>query len=211
MSPMSPKRSLLPSLFLASFLAACTTTSADLRDDSIDRDSPWIQATPLLAQQIEDEAARLPYSHGFDRLEQIRWFAAMGEPSYAVLLRLAADTRDDVAAAALAALGATKDSRLVPHIQGLEWSEDRMSGDLALERARTLVRLGDWSDLPLLIQGLRDERLFTRSLCSDALTEATHENQGYDPRAEKSEREKAVARWEQWWLTRSGEGILPKK
>lgn len=207
MSPMSLKRTLVLSLFLA----ACTSTAREVRDDGIDRSSPWVQATPLLAQQIEDEAARLPYSHGFDRLEQIRWFASMGEPAYTVLLRLALDPRDDVAAASLAALGATQDSRLVPHIQGLGWTAERKQGDLELERARTLVRLGDWSEMPVLIRGLNDERLFTRSLCADALREATHETQDYDPRAEKSEREKGVARWEQWWLRRSGEGLLPKR
>ena len=203
---MSSKRS----PFLALFLAACVSTS-DVRDNHPMADSPWIAASPLLSQQIEDEAARLPYSHGFDRLEQIRWFAAIGEPAYPVLLRLAADPRDDVAAAALAALGATRDSRLVSSICELDWSEERGHSDLGLERARTLIRLGDWSDIPVLIAGLADERLFTRSLCIDALKEATHETQGYDPRAEKSEREKAAARWQQWWLQRSGEGILPGK
>jgi hypothetical protein len=115
-----------------------------------------------------------------------------------------------VAAAALAALGATRDARLVEPLHQLSWSEERGKGDLGLERARTLTRLGDWSDMPVLIAGLRDERLFTRSLCLDALKEATHETQDFDPRAEKTEREKAVARWEQWWLQRTGEGILPR-
>jgi len=196
-------------LVLSLLLGACASHANDVRDDSAE--GPWLQATPLLSQQIEDEAARLPYSHGFDRLEQIRWFASVGEPVYPTLLQLAADSRDDVAAAALAAMGATLDSRLVPYILELPWDETRISGDLGLERARTLVRLGDWSLLPTLIQGLRDERLFTRSLCLDALREATKETQDYDPRSEVSEREKAVRRWEQWWEKRSGEGILPKK
>jgi HEAT repeat protein len=196
--------------FLALFLAACVSTN-DVRDENPMADSPWIAASPLLSQQIEDEAARLPYSHGFDRLEQIRWFAAIGEPAYPILLRLAADPRDDVAAAALAALGATRDSRLVSYISELDWSKERGQSDLGLERARTLARLGDWSEIPVLVVGLGDERLFTRSLCIDALKEATHETFGYDPRAEKTQREKAVAQWHQWWLQRTGEGILPAK
>jgi HEAT repeat protein len=198
-------------LLLSACLAACTTTSSNsVRDGSERPDSPWVQPAPLLGQQIQDEAARLPFSHGFDRLEQIRWFAAIGEPAYDTLLRLALDPRDDVAAAALAALGATLDSRLVPHIHALEWSPARLQGDLELERARCLVRLGDWSSIPNLIDGLEDERLFTRSLCLDALREATRETQGFDPRAEKSQRDKAIAAWRQWWLARSGEGLLPK-
>jgi len=196
-------------LLLSLSLAACTSNARNVRDEG--PQSPWIQPTPLLAQQIQDEAARLPYSHGFDRLEQIRWFASVGEPAYPNLLKLALDPRDDVAASALAALGATLDSRLVHPIRELTWNDERVHGDLGLERARTLVRLGDWSEMPVLIAGLRDERLFTRSLCLDALKEATHETNGFDARAEASEREKAVARWEQWWLQRSGEGILPAK
>ena len=205
MSPMRTK-SLLLTAFL---LGSCASTSRDVQNSA--SDSPWVLATPLLAQQIEDEAERLPFSHGFDRLEQVRWFASIGEPAYPVLLRMATDSRDDVAAAALASMGATRDSRLVPHIQALPWSEERLHSDLGLERARTLVRLGDWSAMPVLIQGLRDTRLFTRSLCAEALAEATHEKFGYDPRAEESARERAIVRWEQWWLQRTGEGILPAK
>jgi len=195
-------------LLIALLVTACTSTERDVRDEA--PMSEWLTATPLLQQQIEDEAVRLPYSHGFDRLEQIRWFASIGEPAYATLLRLAVDPRDDVAAAALAALGATLDARLVTHIQELPWSEERSSSDLGLERARTLVRLGDWSQMSVLIRGLDDERLFTRSLCLDALREATHETHEFDPRAEKEARDKAAARWREWWLQRTGEGILPK-
>lgn len=204
-------RSLTCVLSLVLFTAACTSTSSrDVRDRSA-LQSEWIQATPLLAQQIEDEAKRLPFSHGFDRLEQIRWFASLGEPAYPTLLRLAEDPRDDVAAAALAAMGATLDARLVPHVNELAWAPSRLNGDLGLERARTLVRLGDWTAMPVLIHGLEDERLFTRSLCLDALKEATHETNGYDPRAEASVRARAVERWKSWWLQRTGEGILPRR
>ncbi|MEW6071894.1 MAG: hypothetical protein AB1726_04760 [Planctomycetota bacterium] len=168
----------------------------------------WIEPSPILRQQIQDEAARLPWTHGFERLEQIRWFASVGEPAYPSLLELATDPRDDVAAAALAALGATSDRRLVPAIRDLPWAESRRGSDLGLERARTLVRLGDWMEIPVLIGGLRDPRLYTRSLCLDALAEATHETLGFDPRAEESEREKAVQRWERWWLDRTGEGLV---
>jgi len=192
---------------IASLLAlgACASTS--------DKDSEvvgtgWIEPSPILRQQILDEAARLPWTHGFERMEQIRWFASRGEPAYPALLELATDPRDDVAAAALAALGATQDRRLVPAIRDLPWPEDRMGSDLGLEKARTLARLGDWSSLPVLISGLRDARLYTRSLCLDALRETTGETQGFDPRASEEEREKAIERWDCWWLARSGEGLV---
>jgi HEAT repeat protein len=112
------------------------------------------------------------------------------------------------AAAALAALGATLDRRLVSHIRLLEWSEERDQTDLGLERARALVRLGDWSKIPLLISGLRDGRVYTRALCLDALREATHETHGFDPRSDAGPRKKAIERWESWWNDRARDEFL---
>lgn len=194
----------LASLLLLSL--GCSST--DQSDELVaSRTEPWVQASPILRQQIEDESARLPWTHGFERLEQIRWFVSVGEPAYGALLELAQDPRDDVAAAALAALGATLDRRLVPYLRNLPWAADR-NPDLQLERARSLVRLGDWSEIPTLIHGLSDDRLYTRSLCDEALREATHEDHGYDPRASEDKRQQAVDRWREWWLARNGEGLL---
>ncbi len=189
-------------------VTGCLGSGGSKTEEMKASDRDWLQPSPILEEQIKDEAARLPWTHGFERLEQIRWFASIGEPAYPSLLELANDERDDVAAAALAALGASMDRRLVSSLQELDWVDERRGSDLELEYARTLVRLGDWSELPVLIRGLKDERLYTRSLCAEALKEATHETHGYNPRAEATERELAVERWERWWLSRSGEGIL---
>lgn len=188
-------------------LAAGCFSSGNATDDLVASDGPWLQPAPILRQQLEDEAARLPWTHGFERIEQVRWFVSIGEPAYSTLLHLAADPREDVAAAALSALGATNDSRLVPSIKELDLPSEATS-DLGLERARTLVRLGDWSQVPVLIAGLRDDRVYTRSLCVEALRKATHESNGFDPRASQTQRDNAILRWEQWWLARAGEGIL---
>jgi len=198
----------LASLTLAFSLVACGSpaTKSDMPTGSTD--GAWVKASPVLQQQIDDEAKRLPWTHGFERLEQIRWFASIGEPGYDTLLELAADPRDDVAAAALAAIGATLDRRLVTYVREVAWTSQRMQGDLRLERARTLVRLGDWSEIPVLIDGLDDERIYTRTLCFEALQEATHETQGFDPRSSEEARKSAIARWEQWWFARSGDGLL---
>lgn len=188
-------------------LAACTTSSVHV-DDS---ESPegWLLPSPLLEQQIEDEARRLPYTHGIEHLEQIRWFASVGEPAYPMLLELAADEREKVAAAALASLGATGDRRLVDHVREIEWPNGAPAEEsLQLEYSRTLVRLGDWSEIPVLIEGLLDERMHIRALCDQALFEATNLRFGYDPRGEARNRENSVRRWEEWWLARTGEGLL---
>jgi hypothetical protein len=196
----SPRTLIVVSQALLLFLAAgCVSTNS-----SVDADSPWLKPSPRLRSQIEDSAKRLPWTHGMERVELITWFAGVGEPAYPTLLQMVLDPRKDVAGSALAALGATRDTRLVEPLRALPWPPHD-SSDLALERARTLLRLGDWQMIPLLISGLRDERLLTRALCAQALWESTHERFGYDPKSEGDEREKTVVAWEAWWEQRKND------
>lgn len=202
-----PRRFAVLAFFASSAaLVACSSTAAP---KSLDASAgAWLRPSPVLEQQLRDEAERLPWSHGIERMEQIRWFAAVGEPAYPLLLDLVDDPQDHVSAAALAALGATGDARLVAHIHAIPWPASRHGTDLHLERARTLVRLGDWSEIPTLIQGLRDERIYTRALCDQALEQTTHRDLEFDPRGAENERENAVRRWEDWWTRRQSEGLL---
>ncbi|MCY2960185.1 MAG: hypothetical protein NTY35_08465 [Planctomycetota bacterium] len=184
---------------------ACVTSLQSQRTATSGSD--WLEPSPALRQQIEDEAKRLPWTHGMERIESIHWFASVGEPAYPTLLAMVLDPRADVAGAALAALGSTKDSRLVESLRELPWP-DADHSDLALERARTLLRLGDWQMVPHLVKGLRDERMMTRALCIQALDEATHERFGFDPRADVDARETAVKRWESWTKDRLSDPLL---
>jgi hypothetical protein len=167
------------------------------------RETEWLEPSPYLREQIDQQAQRLPWVHGMEeRVAIIQWFASVGEPAYPTLLELVLDPRPDVSGAALAALGATRDARLVEPLRSLPWPsiEDE---DLALERARTLLYLGDWSMAEHLIVGLRDERPYTRALCIKALADVTKERFGYEASAPDAERETAVQRWESWWHSRN--------
>jgi len=195
---------------LSLLLGACVSSGGRNSVESATDAGAWLQPSPLLAQQIADEAERLPYTHGIEHLELIRWFASVGEPAYPTMLELACDQRDHVAAAALAALGATMDGRLVVPINGLEcWDPGReRSAELELERSRALVRLGDWEAMPTLIEGLADESMRVRALCDQALYEATRQRFGYEPNGSPESRTQAIRHWEAWWLSRTGEGLL---
>jgi len=184
---------------------ACVTSLQSPRAEM--GESGWLEPSPALRQQIEDEAKRLPWTHGMERIETIHWFASVGEPAYPTLLGMVLDPRADVAGAALAALGSTRDSRLVEPLREMPWPAAEQS-DLALERARTLLRLGDWQMVPHLVQGLRDDRMMTRALCIQALDEATRERFGFDPRATAEARERAVVRWEAWAKDRLADPLL---
>ena len=193
---------LIPSLLLC----ACVTVTKGTPGRKPNK-TPWLQPSALLKDQIEQQSQSLPYTHGEARIEQIHWFATVGEPAYPTLLAMATDPRPDVAGSALAALGATRDSRLVEYLRELPVPESAPR-NLAYERARTLLRLGDWSQAETLIGGLRDQDMMMRALCARALSEATGQGFGYEPQAEEQEREQAVQRWEQWWQSRQVEGVL---
>lgn len=202
---MKPNRcfALVPAALVLLVAAACTSTQSSVGDGA------WLTPSPRLKQQIEDSARRLPWTHGMERVEMITWFASVGEPAYPTLLDMVEDPRKDVAGSALAALGATRDSRLVEPLRKLPMPEGSENYDLRLERARALLRLGDWQALPTLIEGLRDERQLTRALCAQTLWESTHERFGYDPKAEPAEREKAIAKWDAWWHERTQDPLRP--
>lgn len=201
-----PRAALLASA-IAALLCACVTTTNVSSPSREANTGPWLAASPSLRQEIDDNVKRLPWTHGLERVELIRWFASVGEPAYAKLLELCLDPRAEVAGSALAALGATGDKRLVDALHALGWPTD-LPHELRFERARTYVRLGDWSDVDVLIAGLREQDTFTRALCAKSLLEATGERMGFDPHGPADEREAAVKRWEEWLAQRRGEGIL---
>ena len=205
---MHALQQLLLALPVALLASSCVTTIGSSRP-TVDSDG-WLEPSPALRAQIEDEAKRLPWTHGMERIESIHWFASVGEPAYPTLLAMVLDPRSDVAGAALAALGATKDSRLVEPLRELPWP-DVEHGDLALERARTLLRLGDWQMVPRLVAGLRDERVMTRALCIQALDEATHERFGFDPRGTQEARAASIEKWEAWVQNRLGDPLLARE
>ena len=189
-------RSLLLVAASSVLLLGCASTGGS--KDTEGSESPWLAPSPSLRQEIDRQAQRLPWTHGMDRVEIIHWFASVGEPAYPTLLELAVDPRPDVAGAALASLGATGDARLVKPLQELPWPGQGHS-TLALERARTLMRLGDWSMAPSLIEALSSQRLLTRALAIQALSEATNERFGYEADGDPEARAEAIARWRAWW------------
>ena len=182
----------LRALLLLPFLAACSSPP------TVQFAGPWLRPSPLLKDKIEANARRMPWTHGIERVELVRWFAEVGEPAYPVLLDLCQDSRPDVAGAALGALGATGDSRLVEQLRALPWPSEE-SVALRLERSRALMRLGDFSMAEHMIEGLSHERLLIRALCSQSLYEATGKRFGFEPAASESDRVESVERWTEWW------------
>ena len=186
--------------------SACVTTTKGGSTPSERAESDWVLPSSSLRDDIQQQAAALPYRHGADRLDAITWFTAVGEPAYDTLLGFLEDDRTSVVGSALAALGATRDHRLVPYLR--EAGRPEWTGALGLEYARTRVRLGDWEAMPVLIEGLESEVKLERALCVETLYEATRERHGFVAGASLPERRAAVERWRGWWERRSADALL---
>jgi len=196
---------LLAGIASVALAAGCATTNSSTGLAGADE---WLEPSPSLAMDIESHAQRLPWTNRLeDKVALIEWFGNVGEPAYPTLLGLVTDPRPGVAGMALASLGRTRDPRLVMHLRNVDWPVE-VDPDLSLERARALLQLGDWSQMPVLIEGLRDERFYTRAVCIRTLSAETHERLGYNARAPEEEREQAVIAWEAWWGLRGDDPFL---
>ena len=74
-----------------------------------------------------------------------------------------------------------------------------------LESARAVLEIGAWNAVPVLLQGLNDPDLQTRSLCAEILEQKVGENFGYDPKASESERAASILQWNRWWEEKKGD------
>jgi hypothetical protein len=191
-------------------LALAVLASCSALEPATPEHGPWLRASPTLQRQIDTQLERLPWTHGLERVEQIQWLAGVGEPAYADLLETCVDPRADVAAAAVAALGATADSRLVEPLRALDWPA---SDDPALkyEKARAFVRLGDWSAIDVLVDGLGEPSSWARAWCAVALRESTRLDFGFDPDGDPALRAKSIERWRSWIASRRSEGLVAER
>ena len=196
----------LAALGLPLLITSCVSTTSG--SQRVANPGKWLEPSPTLRADIEAQAARLPFTHNSERVELVRWFAGVGEPAYPWLFELAQDEREGVASAAISALGSTGDQRLIEDIRALPWPTASENLSQALERARALLRLGDWSAIPTMIVGLESDRPYTRALCARALTDATNNSHGFQPHADEASRANAVKEWKDWWRSRSNDPLL---
>ncbi len=201
---------LLSSCFLL-FSLSCASTSASTSTGAQETkitQSKFLLPSPQLANDLKMNAERMPWLQGqTEQQEMIEWFSHAGESAYTILLELAADPRPKVANMAFAALAASRDQRLVEDLRMIPWSDD-IPKPVQYSRARAHLKLGDWSHIGLLIDGLEDKVAYNRSLCARILKGATKNNFGYDYRMNEVDRAPALERWKRWYEERAADAIL---
>lgn len=169
---------------------------------------PFDEPNVLLKQQIDKKVADLRYTHGVELMNSLDWLARCGELAFHALIEALDDTDTTTRSSAANILGRGRDRRVIPYLQKkVNDSDVRMR----FEVARALLRLGDWSNMPILIAGLRDSSEYVRALCNDALKTSTQVDFGFVSSATESEREPKVQKWESWWQARSKDFFFAAK
>lgn len=161
---------------------------------------PFSEPTKMLKEQIDKRVSELRYTHGMELMNHLDWLVRCGENAYPTLIDALDNGDATTRAGAANVLGRCNDRRVIPFL-----SEHAKDTDprMRFEVARALLRLGDWTHIPVLIDGMRDGSEYVRALCNDALKQSTQIDFGFVANATAEEREEKVKKWETWWSARS--------
>ncbi|MBI3817659.1 MAG: HEAT repeat domain-containing protein [Planctomycetes bacterium] len=191
------------SIFIVSLpviFCACQTEVNGRRLRSVD-DGDFPKASVFAEEEINKKLDEIPYLHGKQVVDACASIVRIGPAAIPKLEKAAADDAPTRRSFVMNVLGAIGDRRTLPTLQKALRDPDLT---VRLEAARSCARLGDWaSGMPTLIAGLKDESLFVRGLCFDALRKQTNLDFGFQPRGAEAERAAACAKWESWWAGQS--------
>jgi HEAT repeat protein/Tfp pilus assembly protein PilF len=121
----------------------------------------------------------------------------IGEPKTArELVKALVDAEERVRNYAASALGSTREPRALP---ALVWAARHdKSNDVRALAISSMGTLGDARACGVLIDLLEDEEYLIRARAIEGLLLITRERRGFDPRAPKASRIRAVTAWKNW-------------
>jgi len=174
--------------------ASCGSTSGEER---------FAEANSLMADEIRNRIAQIPYQHREELFNNLLWLAQAGEQAIPDLLEALSSPNAKLRSNCCWVLGRIGDRRVIPDLQRLTRDQNQT---VALEASRTLVLLGDVQHCAPLITALDSDQVQVRYLCHEALKSATGQDFGYDHLTDNStQRHTAVLAWRKWWSNMSGD------
>ncbi|MBL8693896.1 MAG: HEAT repeat domain-containing protein [Planctomycetes bacterium] len=188
-------RTTLASALILLLAAACSASRSSLADDAT-----YPTPSPFVEAQIDQHLHDVPYLKGRQVVDACASLVRLGPAAIPRLKDAVADEDPVRRAFALNVLGAMGDRRVIETLR--EATRDP-EPSVRYEAARSCMRLGEWSVLGVLVDGLQDESVYRRTLCHDALRKNTGVDFGFQPQAPTEERAAAVAKWRSWWSQHS--------
>ncbi len=208
--PLTTTRRLLSASLLAlgalGALASCASnasTSASLASDG------WIEASPELQRKIVQKEAEVTICPDqFTWIGLSDWYQSVGEPTYPSLLEMIQFGNNRQRSFSLCVLAAMQDRRLLEPMREAMPTEALGSEGIRREYARALAKMGDFSELPILIEALRDSSPEQFGRAARALETVTNSDIPVSASTSYEDREKIVEDWLQWWSAQQGDALL---
>ena len=200
------RRLLSVSALVLGGLASCAaphTTSASLSA------TDWLEPSADLQRQIDQKAIEVSTCQ--DRYTWVGlsdWFQSVGEPAYGKLLEMVEFGDPRQRSTALCVIAAMQDRRLLQPMRDAMPASALESESTRREYARALAKLGDFSELPVLIEAMRDSNPEQFGLAHRALEEVTNTDIKVSATSTPEERERIVQAWMTWWTDHQADFLL---
>jgi len=191
-------------LGLTAVLAACVTV--DDKGNQITSEEATDDTGPLLKKQISKRIDGLKYQRGVALLDSLNWLILYGEYAVPQLLEGLEDPDPRTRSYCAYVLGEIGNDSVVKDLRATLEAEDHKL--VRYEIAASLVTLGDWGQLGVLISGLNEQSKLFRYKCFEILRKNLNLTFGYDPESPAEERALAVQKWVVWW-ERNRESFTP--
>ena len=170
---------------------------------------PYAEPNDLMGEAIDRRIATIPFQHREELFNNLIWLSQLGEQAIPALLQGLGHEDPKVRSNCAWVLGRVGDRRTISDLSRLADDENEQG---RLEVARTLVNMGDMSQVPTLIGGLDSDKVQVRYLCHEALKGSTARDFGYDHlSASKANRRRTVFQWRSWWSEQSGDAWFAKE
>lgn len=178
-------------------------------DEQGDRTLPDVEETEqgqILKKQIAKRINGLKFQRGVALLDSLNWLILYGEHAVPQLLEALKDPDPRTRSYSAYVLGEIGNDSVVPDLRTALAGESHKL--VRYEVAASLVTLGDWGQLGVLIDGLEEESKLFRFKCFEILRKNLNLTFGYDPNGPSEERALAVQKWVVWW-ERNRESFTP--
>jgi len=189
--------------------ASCSSTKGSVDTGLTEVSSEWVQPTETDQRLINVRAMEVSVINSEDGYVELSdWFQSRGDQVYPKLLEMVAtgDTRQR--SFSLSVIAALRDQRLAMPLRAAMPESALDSKGHGYEYARALASMGDFSRLPLLIDGLQDDDIYTRALANDTLQKATRNAIPFKANATAEVRQEAVDAWMLWWERQQADELL---
>ncbi len=177
----------IPLFVVLAVLPACTSA----------RKLPeYSKPSALLQEEIDTLLRELPYRHGPELLATLNRLVYIGEPAIPSIVKSLKDDHPKARSNAAYVLGEIRDRRTIMPLREVL---DDESQEVRYEAAASLLVMGDWHGIPVLIAALKDSDPYHRYKSIQILAKNTHQDLGYDYKGSEESRAAAVGRWENWY------------